>query len=147
MNATDTPEAVKEYYGRVLQSPTIPGPRPAARPRACRCTCGPIEAELHDEVRNRSWLRLADPAVLEGATVLDLGCGSGRDTFMLSKLVGPSGRVIGVDMTDEQLAVARRHRDYHAQKFGYAESNVQLVQAHIEDRSRALASPMNRSMW
>ena len=45
------------------------------------------------------------PDDLNALHVLDLGCGSGRDCFILSQLVGPSGRVTGVDMTEEQLAV------------------------------------------
>jgi len=69
--------------------------------------------------------------------VLDLGCGSGRDVYVLAKLVGPTGRVIGVDMTDEQLAVARSHVDYHMQKFGYAEQNVEFVTGYIEDLAGA----------
>jgi hypothetical protein len=41
-----------------------------------------------------------------------------RDCYVLSQLVGPGGQVIRVDMTGEQLAVARRHLDFHAQRFG-----------------------------
>jgi len=43
------------------------------------------------------------PEKLEGCAVLDLGSGSGRDCFVLSKLVGESGHVIGLDMTDEMV--------------------------------------------
>ena len=39
------------------------------------------------------------PPALEGCTVLDLGCGTGRDVYVAAKLVGPNGHVIGVDMT------------------------------------------------
>lgn len=50
-----------------------------------------------------------DLAALEsGETVLDLGSGSGMDSFLAAVAVGPKGRVVGVDMTDEQLAKARR---------------------------------------
>ena len=56
------------------------------------------------------------PPALEGRTVLDLGCGSGRDVYLLSKLVGSNGHVIGVDMTEEQLAVAEKHLAYHTDK-------------------------------
>src|SRR5690606_25122218 len=61
-----------------------------------------------------------------------LGCGAGRDVYALSALVGESGSVIGVDMTDEQLAVANRHRGYHAQAFGFARSNVTFLHGYIE---------------
>lgn len=54
---------------------------------------------------------------------------------MLAQLVGPAGRVIGVDMTDEQLTVARRHLDFHADRFGFA--NVEFVSGYIEDLAAA----------
>ena len=50
-------------------------------------------------------------AIQSGETVLDLGAGSGTDAFIAAWLTGPSGRVLGVDMTDAQLAKARRLRD------------------------------------
>ena len=43
------------------------------------------------------------PECLDGATVLDLGSGSGLDVFVLSKLVGETGNIVGVDMTQEQV--------------------------------------------
>ena len=46
---------------------------------------------------------LVIPEKLEGVKVLDLGSGSGRDCFALSKLVGQNGHVTGIDMTDEQV--------------------------------------------
>ena len=61
-----------------------------------------------------------------GESVLDLGSGSGTDVFCAALLVGESGRVAGVDITDEQLAKAARLRD----RDGFAQ--VELVEAHIE---------------
>ncbi len=52
---------------------------------------------------------------------------------MASKLVGENGFVIGVDMTDEQLAVARRHVDSMREKFGYNHPNVDFRKGFIED--------------
>jgi len=49
-------------------------------------------------------------AIAPGETVLDLGSGSGTDSFIAAGLTGPAGHVIGVDMTDAQLAKARRLR-------------------------------------
>jgi SAM-dependent methyltransferase len=69
-----------------------------------------------------------------GEAVLDLGSGSGTDVFCAATLVGRSGRVVGVDMTDEQLAKAARLRDAH----GF--SQVELVEAHIEELPFADAS-------
>ena len=47
------------------------------------------------------------------------GSGSGRDVYALAQLVGPKGEVVGVDMTDEQIAVATAHVEWHRKKFGY----------------------------
>jgi ubiquinone/menaquinone biosynthesis C-methylase UbiE len=125
-------DSVKHYYGQVLNS--------SADLKTSACCLSermpdyllPILHELHPEVRDRFYgCGSPFPPALEGATVLDLGCGSGRDCYLLSKLVGPKGRVIGVDMTDEQIAVADRHRAYHAERFGYA--NVEFRQGYIED--------------
>ena len=43
------------------------------------------------------------PEAVEKCKILDLGCGTGRDVFVLSKLVGPNGKVVGIDMTQEQV--------------------------------------------
>jgi SAM-dependent methyltransferase len=73
------------------------------------------------------------PPALTGLTVLDVGCGTGRDSFLAARLVGESGRVIGVDMTPEQLEVAWRYQDKQAHCFGYAKPNTRFVQGFIED--------------
>ena len=73
------------------------------------------------------------PPALEGATVLDLGCGTGRDVYIASKLVGPSGHVIGVDMTPSQLDFARKYETAQMQRFGFEKSNVEFIESFIED--------------
>ncbi|MFO7726203.1 MAG: methyltransferase domain-containing protein [Oceanipulchritudo sp.] len=77
------------------------------------------------------------PSAIEGLTVLDLGCGTGRDVYLAAQLVGPKGRVIGVDMTTEQLDIARKYRDSQAARFGYAEANTEFREATIEDLAAA----------
>ncbi len=72
------------------------------------------------------------PELLEGCKVLDLGCGSGRDCYIISKLVGPTGRVVGVDMTPEQLEIARSNVSFHTKKFGFSKPNVEFKQGYIE---------------
>ena len=79
-----------------------------------------VLAQLHDEVLMRYYgCGLIAPEALKGARVLDLGCGAGRDVYALSQMVGEEGFVVGVDMTDEQLDVARSYQDHHRQAFGY----------------------------
>lgn len=125
-------DSIKDYYGKVLQTSAD------LQTSACCSAEAParhvVEAlkQVHEEVKDRFYgCGSPIPPALDGITVLDLGCGSGRDCYVLSQLVGPGGRVIGVDMTDEQLQVARRHLDYHAEAFGYA--NVEFKSGYIED--------------
>jgi arsenite methyltransferase len=138
MNESAVSESVKNYYGQVLESS-----RDLKTSACCTLDAMPLHlrpylAELHPEVVSRFYgCGSPLPPALEGCTVLDLGCGSGRDCYLLSRLVGESGRVIGIDMTEEQLAVAKRHCDWHAEKYGYARSNVEFVMGHIEDLNSA----------
>ena len=70
--------------------------------------------------------------------VLDLGSGSGRDCYVCAALVGPNGTVTGVDMTKEQLDVARRHVDaYTKDVLQYPATNMTFVEGHIEDLKSA----------
>jgi len=66
-----------------------------------------------------------------GETVLDLGSGTGKICFIASQVVGPTGRVIGVDMTDDMLEVARRNAPIVAERIGYA--NVEFRKGRIQD--------------
>jgi ubiquinone/menaquinone biosynthesis C-methylase UbiE len=100
--------------------------------------CCPVEynAELLKviprEVMERDY-GCGDPSryVREGETVLDLGSGTGKICFIAAQLVGPNGRVVGVDMTDEMLEVARRNAPIIATRIGYA--NVEFRKGRIQD--------------
>ena len=133
-----TLEQVRDYYGKVLQTSKD------LQTSAC-CTADslpprirPIMAEIHPEVKEKYYgCGTVFPEAVQGATVLDLGSGSGLDAYIFSKLVGPEGRVIGLDMTDEQLEVARRHVDHHTERFGYSKPNVDFRKGFIEDLESA----------
>ncbi|MEK6640288.1 MAG: methyltransferase domain-containing protein [Nitrospirota bacterium] len=64
--------------------------------------------------------------VSPGETVLDIGSGGGIDCFEASRLVGSTGHVIGIDMTDTMLAIARTHAPVVAANLGYTSSNVEF---------------------
>lgn len=126
-------ENSQDYYGRVLQGSAD------LRTDACCTTSAPPPrlraalAQVHEEVRGRYYgCGLVAPELIEGARVLDLGCGAGQDSYVLAQLVGEAGRVVGVDATPAQLAVAERHAEWHRARFGYARSNVRFVQGDIE---------------
>jgi len=71
------------------------------------------------------------PYVHEGETVLDLGSGGGKVCYILSQVVGPEGRVIGVDCNREMIALARRYREEVAGRIGFA--NVEFRYGLIQD--------------
>ena len=64
--------------------------------------------------------------VRAGETVLDIGSGGVIDSFEASRLVGPTGRVIGIDMTDTMLEIARKNASVVAANLGYTNSNVEF---------------------
>lgn len=68
----------------------------------------------------------ASASLRDGETVVDLGCGGGLDVLLAARKVGPSGRAIGIDMTDEMIALARRN----ASRSGL--TNVEFHQAAID---------------
>jgi arsenite methyltransferase len=125
---------VQKYYSETLQSSED----------LLTSTCCPVDAmptyirdiagEVHPDVTARFYgCGSPIPNAVAGKTILDLGCGTGRDAFIFSKLVGEQGQVIGVDMTAEQLAVANEYADYHREKFGYAKSNTTFHHGYIEE--------------
>ena len=89
-------------------------------------------AALPEEVLARDY-GCGDPSrhLRPGETVLDLGSGTGKICFIASQVVGPSGRVIGVDMNDDMLDLARRNAPTVARNVGYA--NVTFGKGRIQD--------------
>lgn len=127
-------DAVRDYYGKVLKTNSDLQTTACCAVERLPPQLAAINEAIHPEVRSRFYgCGLVIPPDLTGLTVLDLGSGSGRDVFLLSKLVGPTGQVIGIDMTPEQLAVGRRHVDYHTQAFGFDRPNVRFIEGLIED--------------
>jgi SAM-dependent methyltransferase len=127
-------EQVKEYYGKQLQS------KNDLQSGACCAIDRPpkeirnILPLIADEIHERFYgCGSPLPPLLEGMTLLDLGCGTGRDVYIASKLVGQSGCAIGVDMTTEQIETAIKYKEEQKERFGYKTSNVKFIQGYIED--------------
>ncbi len=121
----DVESAVRERYGS------------AARERE-EALCCPVEYDprhldaIPQEVLERDY-GCGDPSryLKEGDVVLDLGSGGGKICFIASQVVGRKGLVVGVDMNDEMLALARRSAPEVAERIGYA--NVTFHRARIQD--------------
>ena len=126
-------EEIKEYYSNVSM-------KEHGEMATNTCACGPecmpnyiqkILEEIPEDVTSRFYgCGSPLPPALEGCTVLDLGCGTGRDVYLASKLVGPEGKVIGVDMNEDQLGIAEKFHAEMAEKWGY--DNVEFKMGFIE---------------
>lgn len=100
--------------------------------------CCPVDYDrellklLPQEIIDRDY-GCGDPSryVQEGDTVLDLGSGGGKICYMAAQLVGSKGKVIGVDMTDEMLELARKHQPAMAKKLGG--DRVSFHKGYIQD--------------
>src|SRR5712692_2015828 len=100
--------------------------------------CCPVDYESDDhkvipqEVIERDY-GCGDPSryLREGEVVVDLGSGTGKICFIAAQIVGPKGKVVGVDMTDEMIEIARRNAPIVAERLGYA--NVEFRKGRIQD--------------
>ncbi|MDK2792361.1 MAG: arsenite methyltransferase [Deferribacteres bacterium] len=125
---------IKEYYGKVLKT------KYDLKTSACCSTesvpdyVKSILLDIEEEILDKFYgCGSPIPLAVEGCTVIDLGCGTGRDAYILSRLVGENGKVIGVDMTDEQLDVAKKYIDLMTEKFGFKSPNIEFKKGYIEE--------------
>jgi ubiquinone/menaquinone biosynthesis C-methylase UbiE len=110
----------------------------AAHATAPALCCAPIDYNtellkvIPTEVLERDY-GCGDPSkyLRLGETVLDLGSGSGKICFMAAQVVGPMGRVLGIDMNDDMLALARKYQRAVGDALGY--HNVEFRKGRIQD--------------
>ncbi len=125
-------DVVKAYYGKELKSSADLKTSACCDANAISNSLKQLLAKVHPEVCKRYYgCGLVCPELIEGFRVLDLGSGAGRDVYILAQLVGAKGNVVGVDMTKEQLEIAQKYKEYHAEQFGYA--NVEFIEGRIEE--------------
>lgn len=134
MSTTHVQDAVREKYGEIARSVGTSG---CCGPSTCGCG-DPITSNLYSNAETADLpadavavsLGCGNPTALidlkAGETVLDLGSGGGIDVLLSAKRVGPSGKVYGLDMTDDMLALARENQ----RKAGA--TNVEFLKGTIE---------------
>ena len=132
--STKVQEAVREKYGEIARSVGKDG---CCGPTSCGCG-DPVSSNLYSDSETATVpsgavaasLGCGNPTALidlqPGQTVLDLGSGGGIDVLLSAKRVGPTGRVYGLDMTDDMLALARENQ----RKAGV--TNVEFLKGTIE---------------
>ena len=118
-------ESVRQRYSDAAEAPEA-------------LLCCPVDYDpqylkiLPDEILEKDY-GCGDPSAFarEDDTVLDLGSGGGKICYIASQIVGAQGRVIGVDMNDDMLALARRHQSDLAASIGH--DNVEFRKGRIQD--------------
>ena len=129
---------VQDYYGKILKTKNDLQTSACCAADTMPAYLRPYLKNIHEEVQSRFYgCASMFPPSLYGKTVVDLGCGSGRDCYLLAQVVGADGMVIGIDMPDEQLAVARKHIDFHTKNFNLKKPNVDFRKGWIEDLTSA----------
>src|SRR5437016_1289238 len=132
-------EGVEEKYGEAALRVLSGSCSSCCGASACGTDADPITSGLYSEGQTaqipeeavKASLGCGNPTALAvlnpGETVLDLGSGGGIDVLLSARRVGPTGKVYGLDMTDEMLALARENQ----RKAGVAE-NVEFLKGEIE---------------
>ena len=139
MNSTDVKEVVKEKYGQAALRVKSGGSSCCGATAASEMCCDPITSNLYDASQTQhipeeallASLGCGNPTALAqlnpGEVVLDLGSGGGIDVLLSARRVGPTGKVYGLDMTDEMLALANENQ----RKAGA--NNVEFLKGEIEN--------------
>eukprot|EP00041_Stephanoeca_diplocostata_P032412 m.1037392 g.1037392 ORF g.1037392 m.1037392 type:complete len:427 (+) comp24143_c0_seq9:2498-3778(+) len=136
-------DSVQNYYGKILETSKD------LKTNACTTSDRPnnivIDAlrKVPSEVKEKYYgCGSPVPLGIEGLDVLDLGSGSGQDCYIAAALVGNEGSVTGIDMTDEQLDVARRHAEsYTKNTLNYDHNNMVFHKGYIEKIADAGVAP------
>lgn len=124
-------EAVRGRFAKVARSPNEETKFPVGPASAKKLGYDPDEIDCLPASATDSFCGVGNPLGLgdirPGQTVLDLGSGAGLDSLLAARRVGPTGRVIGVDLCEEMVAKARQN----AERLGL--NNAEFVNAQIED--------------
>ena len=130
----DVKETVQQYYGEeLMQSADL-------KTSAC-CTLDAMPAHIrqvmpfvHDEIKMKYYgCGNVVPDHIRGLTILDMGCGTGRDSYVMAYLAGEQGFVHGIDMTKAQIDVAKRYEAEQAERFGFSRPNTSFIHDAMEN--------------
>ena len=131
LNTTDLEQKVKNMYRQVALHPNEKYHFEMGRPLAEKLGYDPKQLDRIPQQAIESFAGVGFffdyAAIKEGDKILDLGSGSGMDSFLAALKAGKTGMVVGLDMTDEQLQKAERLRD----QFGF--TNVSFQKGYIEE--------------
>jgi SAM-dependent methyltransferase len=121
----DCEEAVRQRYERAAREVEVGLCVPVSYDRS-------LLEVIPDEIIRKDY-GCGDPSqyVREGETVLDLGSGSGKACYIICQIVGPIGKVIGVDFNEEMVALARTYQEAIGQELGRTSSSIWILWSNI----------------
>lgn len=129
---------VRDYYGTVLKTQDDLKTTACCAAQKAPPQFAALIKRIPEAIRTKFYgCGTPFPSCLEGLTIIDLGSGAGRDCYVLSQLVGENGRVIGIDMTENQLLIAREHLNDFSNSLGYRAPNMEFREGFIEDLKTA----------
>ena len=136
----DVTAAVQQRYGAIAAAVQRARKAACCSPSCCSTSDAPISSNLYKEEQTSELPREAVQASLgcgnptalidlhEGETVLDLGSGGGIDVLLSARRVGPTGKVYGLDFTDEMLELARQNqREAGLQNVEFLKGNIEAI--------------------
>lgn len=127
-------QTVRNYYGKELKGTNDLKTNACCSPDSYPPYIKDALSYVADEIKQKYYgCGSPIPVTVRGLKGLDIGCGTGRDCYVLSKLVGEEGFVYGIDMTKEQIEVAMRYVDDHTNRYGYKQPNVKFIHDYIEN--------------
>jgi radical SAM/Cys-rich protein len=136
----DAKQNARHYYGDVVRSASDLKTTACCTPDSMPEHVRNALPDIADEIKERYYgCGSPIPLVLDGLTVLDLGCGTGRDSYIMSKLVGETGFVHGIDMTEAQIRVADKYLALQTKRYGYGQPNCRFLFDEIEHVDRHFA--------
>ncbi len=127
LSGADGHSSVREFYGAAARTANKDIQNPQA-------PAGALDNFIPESTKQRSYgcgSPVKDAGPTTGETVIDLGSGSGVECFLAAKEVGPTGKVIGVDMTDDMLALAETSKREVANELGF--DAVEFRKGFLED--------------
>ncbi len=131
---TDIRNLVKDYYGNSLTGTADLITNACCTTESVPEYIKPILAEIKDEIKAKYYgCGSPIPDELQDLSILDIGCGTGRDSYIMSKLAGKNGFVYGIDMTDNQISVANKYITQQMTRFGFKKPNIKFIHDYIEN--------------
>jgi radical SAM/Cys-rich protein len=133
-------DVVKRYYGSELKGTSDLKTGACCTPNSYPKYIKEALSYVADEIKQKYYgCGSPIPLALKGLSVLDIGCGTGRDCYVLSRLIGENGFVYGIDMTKEQIDVANKYVDEHMRRYGYKKPNVVFISDYIENLEKHIS--------